>query len=129
MDKTSGVGFILGFVVLVGGMILKGSNPIALWNPAALTIIFAGTAACILIAFPLNEMKKIPSLFKVIFTELKIPSIKELVPMFTEWAMMARKEGLLALEEESDKVEDPFLQRGLKMVVDGQSQEYIREMM
>jgi len=129
VDKTSGFGFILGFLVLVGGMILKGSNPTALVNPAALTIIFAGTAACILIAFPLNEMKKIPSLFKVIFTELKIPSIRELIPMFTEWAMMARKEGLLALEEESEKVEDPFLQRGLKMVVDGQSQEYIREMM
>lgn len=129
MDKTSWVGIILGFVVLVGGLILKGSDPIALYNPAALVIIFGGTAACILIAFPMDEVKKIPSLFKVIFSEVKTVPIKELIPTFTTWAMLARKEGLLALEEVAEEVEDPFLQRGLKMVVDGQSQEYIRELM
>ncbi|WP_017378997.1 flagellar motor stator protein MotA [Paenisporosarcina sp. TG-14] len=129
MDKTSWIGMILGFTVLVGGLILKGSDLIALYNPAALLIIFGGTAACILIAFPFDEVKKIPSLFKVIFSSLKIIPIKELIPMFTEWAKTARKEGLLALEDSSEEVEDPFLQRGLKMVVDGQSQEYIRDMM
>ena len=129
MDKTSWLGIIAGVVVLVGGLILKGSDPIALYNPAALVIIFGGTAACILIAFPSDEVKKIPSLFKVIFSEGKTVPIKELIPTFTSWAMLARKEGLLALEERAEEVEDPFLQRGLKMVVDGQSQEYIRELM
>ncbi|TWT04481.1 flagellar motor stator protein MotA [Planococcus sp. CPCC 101016] len=129
MDKTSWVGIILGFAVLIGGMILKGSSPIALYNPAALVIIFAGTIACILVAFPMEEVKQIPSLFKVIFSESKMATVKEMIPMFTGWAMLARKEGLLSLEEKADEVEDPFLQRGLKMVVDGQSQEYIREMM
>ncbi|MGE6487486.1 flagellar motor stator protein MotA [Paenisporosarcina sp. NPDC076898] len=129
MDKTSWIGIILGMVVLVGGLILKGSDPIALYNPAALVIIFAGTAACILIAFPLEEVKKIPVLFKVIFSESKMVPLKELIPVFTEWAMVARREGLLALEERSEEVKDPFLQRGLKMVVDGQSQEHIRDLM
>lgn len=129
MDKTSWIGIIIGFIVLVGGLMLKGSDPIALYNPAALLIIFAGTAASILIAFPINEVKKIPGLFKVIFSEIKLIPIKELIPMFTEWSMVARKEGLLALEDQAEEVEDPFLQRGLKMVVDGQSQESIREML
>lgn len=129
MDKTSWIGVIMGFAVLVGGMILKGSSPIALYNPAALVIIFAGTIACILVAFPMDEVKKIPSLFKVIFRNEKTVSIKEMIPMFTGWAMLARKQGLLALEEKAEEVEDPFLQRGLKMVVDGQSQEQIRDLM
>lgn len=129
MDKTSGIGVILGFVVLIGGMILKGSSPIALYNPAALVIIIGGTIACILVAFPMNEVKKLPKLFKVIFSDLKIVPVKEMIPMFTEWAMVARKEGLLSLEERSEEVEDAFLKRGLKMVVDGQSQEQIRELM
>ena len=129
MDKTSWLGVILGFAVLVGGMILKGSDPIALYNPAALVIIFGGTIACILVAFPFHEVKKAPALFKVLFTESKMIPIKELIPMFTQWATVARKEGLLALEEISEEVEDPFLQRGLKMVVDGQSQEHIRDLM
>lgn len=129
MDKTSWIGVILGFVVLIGGMVLKGSSPIALYNPAALVIIFAGTIACILVAFPMEEVKKIPSLFKVIFRQEKTVSIKEIIPQFTEWARLARKEGLLALEERAEEVEDPFLQRGLKMVVDGQSHEHIRDLM
>jgi chemotaxis protein MotA len=129
VDKTSWIGIVIGFVVLVGGLILKGSDPIALYNPAALLIIFAGTAASILIAFPINEVKKIPSLFKVIFSEVKLIPVKELIPMFTEWAIVARKDGLLALEDLAEEVENPFLQRGLKMVVDGQSQESIREML
>ncbi|WKA53927.1 flagellar motor stator protein MotA [Planococcus shixiaomingii] len=129
MDKTSGIGVILGFVVLIGGMILKGSSPIALYNPAALVIIMGGTVACILVAFPMNEVKKVPTLFKVIFTDLKLVPIKDMIPMFTEWAMVARKEGLLSLEARSEEVEDAFLKRGLKMVVDGQSQEQIRELM
>jgi chemotaxis protein MotA len=129
LDKTSWIGIIIGFIVLVGGLILKGSDPIALYNPAALLIIFAGTAASILIAFPINEVKKIPSLFKVIFSEVKLIPVKELIPMFTEWAIVARRDGLLALEDLAEEVENPFLQRGLKMVVDGQSQESIREML
>lgn len=129
MDKTSWLGIIIGIFVLIGGMILKGSDPIALYNPAALVIIFAGTAASLLIAFPFNEVKKIPVLFKVIFTDSKLTSVKELIKIFSEWAMVARKEGLLALDDRSEEVEDPFLQRGLKMIVDGHSQEFIREMM
>jgi chemotaxis protein MotA len=129
VDKTSWLGILLGIFVLVGGMILKGSDPSSLYNPAAILIIFGGTAAALLNAFPLNELKKIPVLFRVIFTETKLVTVRELIPIFTEWTMLARKEGLLALEERSEEVEDLFLKRGLKMVVDGQPQEFIREMM
>lgn len=129
MDKTSWLGIIVGVFVLVGGMILKGSDPIALYNPAALVIIFIGTAASLLVAFPFNEIKKVPILFKIIFTEPKLMKVRELIPLFTEMASIARKEGLLALDEKTEEIEDPFLKRGLKMVVDGQSQEMIRELM
>jgi chemotaxis protein MotA len=129
VDKTSLFGIILGIVVLVGGMVLKGSDPAALINPAALVIIFLGTVAAVAIAFPMNELKKVPALFKVIFTTSKMMSVKELIPIFTEWANLARKEGLLALEDSAEEVEDPFLQKGLKMVVDGQSPELVRAML
>ena len=129
MDKTSLFGIILGFVVLVGGMILKGSDPSALLNPAAIVIILVGTVAALLNAFTLNEIKRIPVLFKVLFTDTKLMSVKELIPIFTEWANVARREGLLALEDQAEQVEDPFLQRGLKMIVDGQSPDLVRDML
>ncbi|WP_408011552.1 flagellar motor stator protein MotA [Pseudalkalibacillus sp. A8] len=107
----------------------KGVNPVALFNPAALLIIFAGTAASILIAFPLDEIKKFPKLLKILFTDKKMTTVEELVPIFTEWATIARKEGLLALEAHADDIDDPFLKNGMKMVIDGQTPEFIRDVM
>ncbi|MDR7071222.1 flagellar motor stator protein MotA [Fictibacillus barbaricus] len=129
MDRTSLIGIILGVIAIGVGMVLKGVSPISLLNPAALLIIFAGTAAAILIAFPMNEIKNIPSLFKVLFKEQKLISMKDLVTTFIEWATIARKEGLLALEPKAEEVDDPFLQQGIKMIVDGQPPEFIKDVL
>ncbi len=67
MDIVSIIGIILGLITLIGGMILKGAPPVALLNPAALVIIFVGTAAAIMISFPKERLKVLPALFKVIF--------------------------------------------------------------
>jgi chemotaxis protein MotA len=129
VDKSSLIGVILAFVVLIGGLILKGASVSALFNPAALVIIFLGTVAALLIAFPMNEFKKMPVLFKVLFREETLKTERELIEIFSEWATIARRDGLLALEETAEQVEDPFLKRGLKMVVDGQPAEFIEEVM
>lgn len=129
MDRTSWIGFIFAFVVLVGGLILKGSSPTVLLNGAALVIIFAGTLACILIAFPMEEFKKIPKLFGIIFKDSKSYSVRDLIPLFSAWTVLARREGLLALEDASEQTDDEFLQRGLRMVVDGESKDMIRDLL
>lgn len=129
MEKTSLFGLLLGFLVLVGGLILKGANPAALLNPAALVIIFVGTAAALLIGFPFNEIKKFPVLLKIIFTNQKLISAKEIIPMFREWATIARRDGLLSLENNLENLEDDFLKRGFQMVIDGHSREVIEEIL
>ncbi|TKD70531.1 flagellar motor stator protein MotA [Pseudalkalibacillus hwajinpoensis] len=129
MEKTSLLGVLLGFFVLIGGLILKGANPAALLNPAALVIIFVGTAAALLIAFPFNEIKKFPVLLKILFTNQKLLTEKELIPLFREWATVARREGLLSLENSLEKIDDPFLKGGFQMVIDGHSHEVIEEIL
>ncbi len=129
MEKTSLFGVLLGFFVLVGGLILKGANPAALLNPAALVIIFVGTAAALLIAFPFNEIKKFPTLLKIIFSNQKLLTEKELIPMFREWATVARREGLLSLENNLEGIDDDFLKGGFQMVIDGHSHEAIEEIL
>jgi chemotaxis protein MotA len=129
MDKTSLIGIILGVVAVLVGMFYKGVNPTALLNPAAFLIIIAGTVAAVTTAFPTNELKKVPKLFKVIFTEQKLLPASELIRMFSEWAQLARKEGLLALEAKTSEVSDPFLKNGLSLAVDGQSADYIRDVL
>lgn len=129
MDKTSVIGIILGFVAIGVGMVLKGVGVIALFNPAALLIIFAGTIASVLIAFPMETVRKVPQLFRIIFTENQKNDIPSLIDMFAEWAELTRKEGILSLEQKVSGIEDPFLLSGVQFVIDGQNPEFIREVM
>lgn len=129
MDKSSLIGVLLGLIAVFVGMVLKGVSLSALVNPAAILIIILGTIAAVTIAFPSSELKRVPQLFGVLFKERKMLSIEELIPMFTNWATIARKEGLLALEVKVAEVDDEFLRNGLSMAVDGQSAEFIRDVM
>lgn len=55
--------------------------------------------------------------------------INELIPMFSEWAQIARREGLLALEANLNEIDDEFLKNGMSMAVDGQSADFIRDVL
>jgi len=129
MDLSSVVGLILGIIAVFVGMFLKGVTPDSLLNPAAILIIILGTIAAVTIAFPKNELKKIPKLFKILFTEQKLVSDVEIIKIFSEWADLARREGLLALEGKVDEIDDPFLKNGLTLAIDGQNADYIRDVL
>jgi chemotaxis protein MotA len=129
MDKTSIIGILLGIIAIGVGMVLKGVELTSLANPAALLIIVAGTAAAVTTAFPMSELKKLPKLFKILFTEQKLAKPEELIQTFSEWAVIARKEGLLALEGIAEQVDNQFLKNGLNLAVEGHSADYIRDIL
>jgi chemotaxis protein MotA len=129
MEISTIIGLVLGLVSVVGGMILKHAPLQSLNNPAAFVIIFAGTAASLFIAFPTSEMKKIPKLFKLVFVSPKLIKKTELITMFMEWASITRREGLLALESKVDEIEDSFLRNGMRMIIDGNDQEFVRDVL
>jgi chemotaxis protein MotA len=129
MDLSSVIGIILAFIALLAGMYFKGVTPDALLNPAAILIIIVGTIAAVTIAFPMNELKRVPKLFKLIFKEQKLQSDGEIIKLFSQWADLARREGLLALEGKAGDVEDPFLKNGLTLAIDGQNADYIRDVL
>lgn len=129
MDKSTVIGLVLGFVALLVGIVLKGVPLVALFNPAAILIIIFGTIATIVIGFPMNELKRVPKLFGVIFKETKLLPDYEVIKMFSSWADLARREGLLALESKTTEVEDPFLKNGLTLAIDGQNADYIRDVL
>ncbi|WP_110926144.1 flagellar motor stator protein MotA [Bacillus massiliglaciei] len=129
MDKTSFIGVLLGVAAILVGMVLKGVSLSALINPAAIMIIIVGTMAAVLTAVPMSEVKKLPKLFKILFTEQKLMKPEELIKTFSEWAVIARKEGLLALETVSEQLDNQFLKNGLNLAVEGQSADYIRDIL
>ncbi len=127
MDIATIIGMILGIVAVIGGMIAKGASPAALINPAAILIIIVGTIATILNAFPLKEIKRIPTLFKILFTQRQEYDIREIIDLITDVASQARREGLLSLEQRIEEISDPFIRKGLQLIVDGQDEEFVRE--
>lgn len=129
MEKSTIVGLVGGILAVSVGMVLKGAHLSALWNPAAIMIIFVGTAAALFMAFPMADMKKLPKLFKIIFREPELMSKAEMIRLFVDWGGIARREGLLALEAISDTVTDPFLKNGLKMIIDGSDNEFVRDVL
>jgi len=130
MQISTIIGLVLGLVSLIVGMILKGAPVVNLVNnPAAYMIIFVGTTASVFMAFPMSEMKRIPKLFKIIFTEQKLPDRQQLITTFMEWASITRREGLLALEPKVEEIDDAFLRSGMRMIIDGNDQEFVRDVL
>ncbi|RFU67927.1 flagellar motor protein MotA [Peribacillus saganii] len=129
MDKASIIGFVLGLIGVFVGMYMKHVSPSVLLNPAAILIIIVGTMGAVVTAFPMSELKKVPKLFKIIFSEQVLTTPEELIKTFSEWAVIARKEGLLALEGIAEQVENQFLKNGLNLAVEGQSADYIRDIL
>lgn len=129
MDIATLMGIGLGILAVVGGMVAKGAKLSALANPAAAIIIFVGTFAALCNAFPMREVKRFPALFKILLNEQKLADPKTIINLMSEMAQQARREGLLSLEASLEKLDDEFLKNGLRMIVDGQSVEFVRELL
>lgn len=129
MKNSTIIGIVLGLVAVLGGMIFKGASLTSLLNPAAFMIIILGTVAAVLVAFPMGELAKVGKLFKLVFSEQKLTPRDELILRFMEWASITRREGLLALEAKVDEIEDPFLRNGMRMIIDGNDQDMVRDVL
>ncbi|TCL54004.1 chemotaxis protein MotA [Kineothrix alysoides] len=129
MDITTILGLIVGLTAIIGAMYFKHLSPTIFLNPAAFFVIIVGTVATILNSYPLKNLKSIGALFKIIFTNQQSTDIAELIKQMVALANEARKEGLLSLENRASEIEDPFLRKGLRMVIDGMGDEYIMDVL
>ncbi|MFC4727307.1 flagellar motor protein [Coralloluteibacterium thermophilus] len=128
MDVLSLAGLLLALVALVGGSILKGAGIAGLWSPAAFVIVIVGTVAAILLQTPMATLKRALGMASWVFSP-PASSREAQLAQVVEWANVARKQGLLGLEAEVRQQTDPFVQKGLQMLVDGMEPEAIRQML
>jgi Flagellar motor component len=110
---------ILGFVALLVGFALEGGSPGALISKSAAIIVFGGTLGAVGLSFPISEVKRIPKVLKMFFSNEK-KDLVELIILFRDLSMKTRKNGLLSIEGEVVTSDiDPFIKKGLQLVVDG----------
>lgn len=129
MEKSTVIGLILAFISIFVGMALKGAPLSNLVNLPAYLIIFGGTAATLFVAFPMSELAKFPKLMKLIFIQPKLISKREIIDIFVDWATVTRREGLLALESKVEEINDPFLKNGMRMIIDGNDQDFVHDVL
>lgn len=126
---SSIIGILIALIAIGFGMVLKGASLAALYNPAAYLIIFGGTIAAIMVAFPFSEIKQFPKLLRIALFEQKLPSKAEQISTLVACAEIAKKEGILALEEISINTVDPFFKKGLELIIDGYEIGFIEEVL
>ncbi|MBN7772605.1 flagellar motor stator protein MotA [Clostridium aminobutyricum] len=129
MELTTLLGIIVGIVSVVGAMIFKHISFSVFLNPAALFVIFVGTAATILNSYPGKNLKCLGKLFKILFTQQKRMSEADLIELMVNLSRSARQEGLLSLESKVEDIPDPFIKKGIRMVVDGMGEDIIEEIL
>ncbi len=128
MDITTVIGTLLGFGLVLFAM-ASGPGGLAIFiHVGSLMIVGGGTIAVTLMNFPLDVIK---GLIKVILRTylFKLPTPAEEIDRIIEYANLARKEGLLALEGKLKEVDDAFFAKGIQLVIDGFPAETVRDIM
>ncbi|WP_159885478.1 flagellar motor protein [Paenibacillus puerhi] len=128
MDITTLIGLLIGLAALAGGYLWDGGHLDALIVPSAMLIVFGGTIGAVIVSFPRSQLSQFGKALSMAFKEHRRDpreSIEELVDM----AAIARREGVLALENRAQEHEDPFLKDALMMVVDGTDPELTRQIL
>jgi chemotaxis protein MotA len=126
IDFLSFLGIVIAFLAVIGGNWLEGGHIDSLVNGPAMVIVTGGTIGAILLQTPVPVFLHALRLSGRIFlpARLDMPStIEKLV----SWSNIARKEGLLGLESLADEESDPFIRKGMQMLVDGSEPENLRD--
>ena len=128
MDKLSLIGLMIGIGGIVGGQLLEGGGLSILFQGAAFLIVFGGTLGAVMLQHPPKIFVKGIQMVRWVFVTPQL-SPQKLVYQITAWSSLARKDGILALESQIPANRDPFVKKGLQLLVDGNSAEKIREVL
>jgi chemotaxis protein MotA len=125
MKANTAIGIGAGVVCILLSVIMEGGNPMALLEIPALIIVIGGTGCATFASTTMAQMKHVPALYKKAFKGNDLDhhaAIKQMVAM----ADKARREGLLALEDQLAEVEDAYTHKGVQLVVDGTDSDLVR---
>ncbi|MFD1851069.1 flagellar motor protein MotP [Oceanobacillus bengalensis] len=129
-DLLTPIGITLGFIMIIIAIITSGgiAGATSFIDIAGIFIVIGGLIASMLITFKLEQIKLTGKIIKEALYQ-KDMQLPELIKLFVRLAERARREGILALENELEDIEDPFIKKGVLLVVDGIEPEVIKDIM
>ncbi len=128
MDKSSIIGIILALAAIVAGLVIEGGNLGQVLQPTAAMIVFAGTLGAVMLQFPLATVwNALKHAVKVFLSRKKDgdQALKEII----DFANKARRSGIVSLDQELERIQDPFLKQAIMLAVDGTEPSELRKIM
>ena len=128
MDLGTIIGVVAGFALTVFSIITAGGNLGAYINLPSVLMVMGGSFGAILVA---NPMSRVFGLMRYVNIVLRVPVLEyeRTISGLVAFSEKARREGLLALEDDLEEVEDEFMRKGIQLVVDGTDPDIIRSVL
>jgi chemotaxis protein MotA len=128
MKASSAIGLIIGCLTIAMGATLEGSNVMAILNLPAILIVLGGTFGATMAGTSFDAVKNIPKLYMKACGTAP-PDLTRRVTELVGYAEQARRDGLLALDEQLAQVGDPYTRKGMQLVVDGTDPELVADIL
>ena len=135
MNITYIIGTVVAFLVMIIGMMQGGTGGFLtvsqLFNfvdPASIFIVIGCTFAVLVASFPISSLTAVPKHFAVIMNAKRYDPMA-IIDKLVELAQVARKNGLLALEEKGNQQENPFFKQCIMLIVDNNDADQVKEIM
>ncbi len=126
MNLPGIIGFAVCWLLVVMGM--GFANIGSFIDIPSIQIVIGCTVAAMFLAYPLSSIKKLPVIIKQAFINKKVSPV-ETILLLVSFADKARREGILSLEDQAQKIEDAFLKKGIQLAVDGTEPDLIRDIL
>jgi chemotaxis protein MotA len=127
MDLGTLFGFLGTWVLIVWAMMAGGQIGIFV-NVPSLIMVVGGSFTVVFFCFPVNYIKRLTSVTKKGFFH-QAQSVEKLIQDMVSYAEVARRDGILSLENTTKNIDDPFIVSGIQMAVDGTDPELIEQIM
>lgn len=127
MDAATIIGIITGFGLVIGAMMTGGGLSWFADAPAAM-IVVGGTLGALFINYPLPDVLRVMNVAKNVFFQ-KSQNMEAVIEQLVAIARLTRREGILSIQKMSRDIKDPFLKKGMEMVIDGIEPETIRKIL
>jgi chemotaxis protein MotA len=115
-DLSSLLGLVVSLAAIAVGMRIEGGRVSSILQPTAALIVLGGTAGALAAQYPLSSLRRM--FVDLARTLRRPPPAQQLVQKLVDLSRRARRDGMLALENELGDISEPFLRRGIELAVD-----------
>lgn len=128
MDISTLGGLIAGLVLIIWGIMSGQAGLMDYIDTGSVIIVVGGTFAAFFVAFPLSNALTVGKVFGKSMKNVDF-NLNDIIGKIIDLANVARREGLLALEEAVTEIQDDFLQKGVMLIVDGTDPELVKNIL